>query len=378
MLFTKRISGHIEHEAIESRWEESVISPEQIASQQYCPRQRFLSYDNDGGVELTHISVKDALNQTVKPALSRLLASKALSIEHHASDVKAAYAAMVQKGGGLALEPAEDAGYVWEEQQVLAEAIIRAAGTVLVKDFAHIKNVTEPETRDIHLSDSLSIQTRPDLLLEYENGRCGLFWHIVSSKERPSVWPLRHQVVSSVLAFDLELVEIRYVRKGYRRQAFGRFVQTCDLIRAEPKSQVPPRVRQITSACTRQVLENHFSLDWAPVDVNNAKLSGYKFTKGSIDLVQMISPSETQAWKAQVLAQEKQVAACLRTVKDIDQDNRRAAIDAFFPQYRHSCQFCAFRPACDQALTDNLAESGIYRRRHAVIKSFLTRSSSSS
>lgn len=365
-----------------------MTTPLSIFHAQQCPRLRFLAdHDCATGNEPSRISVKDAVDRVLKPALSRLISGCGkFPIEEHIRDAAASYALLLNEYGGLRLTPQEDAHYVIREQGALIEAMVRAADRVLTPDFAHVPLITMPESRPLVLSPTVTVETAPDLILEYENGRCGLFWMITGTWGSPNVWMLRHAIVSSILAFDLGLVEIRYIRKGERRQVNGVYVQHSDLIRGikhEAKRQrfyrpdgvkatghvniweQPLGLKGWIDALPEKIIGKSFGLNWAATDPTDRRLSAYKPSKGSMSLVQMISTSEIANWKRQVATQEAQIQNCLAAITaQTDEQKRQAMINAYFVQFRHSCNFCDFNDACDRGVIEKLAETtGIFRRK---------------
>lgn len=351
-----------------------MISPLAIFEFQQCPRMRLLSRIQDGGSEPSRLTIKEAIDRIVKPALSRLLANK-LDIEQHVSDADAAYRIMLSEYAGLALPPNEDAKYVQEEIGALIEGIVRAAHRVVLPDFQHAESVTMPEKLPYPLSDGIEIEAGPDVLVEYQGGRCGLFWHTVGANMQPNLWILRHSIVPAVLAFNLDLVEVRYVRRGERRDG----IQASNLTRhlQIKKNQTTKRTKQVQLAMWQQPggikaflhgrpdthLASNFGMDWAPVDPTNPKMSQYKYTKNSMTLTQMISQSELQAWRIQVNEQERQIARRAKAIADCTDPLLKAAmVEAYFVQQRQSDPFCAYTAACDQAIVD-LQKSGLFRRR---------------
>jgi hypothetical protein len=353
-----------------------MISPLAIFEAQQCARMRYLSRIADGGSESTKLSIKDAIDRIVKPALSRLLANRKIDLDAHVADVISAYR-LEMEGRALQLETHEDTKMASEELEALLEGILRAAARIVLPDFQHA-TVTIPEKIALHLSDGIEIESGPDCLVEYEGGRCGLFWHTVGANMQPNLWILRHSIVPAVLAFSLDLVEVRYVRRGRRTQ--GR--QDCSLIYIEQmvkkigqKRAVPVHipawhkaggVKDRIGRVAHEYLGKHFGMDWAPRDPTDPRFRQYKYTKNSMTLTQMISASELQSWKYQVSTQETQIRNCVKILdahEGADHASHRAKlVEAFFPQFRHSCPYCDFRPACDQAITD-LQGSGLFRRR---------------
>lgn len=359
-----------------------MISPYAVQEFQNCNRQRYLSRIESGGNEPIRISIKAAVDGIVKPALSRLLANPKLGIDGHVNDTLTAYRLMLTEFAGLQLAEHEDARYVQEEIGALIEGILRAAQRVIVPNFQHA-TVTMPEKVALQLSPEIAIEAGPDVLVEYQGGRCGLFWHTVSTNPQPNLWILRHSIVPAVIAFNLDLVEVRYVKRGERRGG----IQGSNLIRSRGTVRNPKIMRKPDKNATRMadtsfpvwnspagvkgwiealpemLLQEHFGMDWAPADPTNPKLVQYKYTRNSMTLTQMISKGEQESWKIQVNEQEKQIARRANSLAESkDPAVRSAMVDGWFSQARNSCVFCSFTVACDQAISD-LQRSGLFRRR---------------
>jgi len=328
-----------------------------------------LAYIDQGGSEPSRLTIKEAIDRIVKPALSRLITNSKLPLDGHVDDALSAYRIMIEEFAGLALLPTDDAKYVQEEVGALVEAIVRAAGRRVAPDFAHAVAVTMPEKVAYRLTEGIEIEAGPDVLVEYQGGRCGLFWHTVGANMQPNLWILRHSIVPAVLAFNLDLVEVRYVRRGERRDG----IQNSSLIYFKPEKGIRKRPRPVwqykggvkawVDGLSDKSLAEHFGLDWAPCDPTNPKMSQYRYTKNSMTLTQMISMSELIAWRTQVNEQERQIARRAAKIAECTSpDLKTAMIDGYFPQSRQSDPFCAYTAACNQAIVD-LQKSGLFRRR---------------
>lgn len=355
-----------------------MISPFAIQEMQNCARQRFLSRYEQGGNLPVKPTVKEAVDEILKPELSRLLLMKAFNPDFKEGvDIIAAGATQEYRqrfSSGLNLLPSEDAKISFEETEALIEALIRAAAVVVLPDFKGAKSITIPAKVGLKLGD-IEIEAGPDVLVEYEGGRCGLFWHTVGTNLKPNLWILRHSIAAAVLAFDLDLVEVRYVKRGERKDG----VQMSNLTRTDqytrgatkakkgllqrvPVWRLEGGVKEYVRGRSDLHLAANFGMDWAPRDPLNPAFRQYRYTKNSMTLTQMLSPSELNSWKIQVQAQESQIAQCMDQVNVAGPSLRPTLIDAYFPQQRASCVFCHFVPVCNQAITD-LQGSGLFKRR---------------